>query len=122
MGKSAQKVGAIIVVTTIAIAAFVAGRVSTNFQPIGDVAFERACLEGNEFEFRDKIKAEFKQIQQEWEAEHSRYKWPVHAAVYRSFEPVNLEAYMEKVAVTREDYAAFIERRIDCARQAAAQR
>jgi hypothetical protein len=35
MGKSLQRVGAIVAVVAIAIAAFVAGRMSTNFEPIG---------------------------------------------------------------------------------------
>jgi len=50
------------------------------------------------------------------------YQWPVHAAVFRTFEQPNIEAYMAQMAVTREDYAALIKRRADCARQAAARR
>lgn len=71
-----QKVGAIMGVATIALAAFVAGRMSSTSRPFGDAAFERACVESDALEYRDKIKAEFRQAAQEWEAKHSPYRWP----------------------------------------------
>jgi hypothetical protein len=64
MGKSAHKVGTIILVVAVAVVAIAAGRMSTNFQPIDGDAFERACRKGNELEFRGKIEAEFRQAQQ----------------------------------------------------------
>jgi hypothetical protein len=115
-----QQFISIIVVVTIALAAFIAGRLSSNLQPFDSTAFERAytsCVESTALEYRDKIKAEFRQAEQEWEAKHTRYQWPVHAAVYRSFERPDLEGYIERVAPTRVDYPAYNERRIECARQ-----
>jgi hypothetical protein len=53
MDKSAQKVGAIIVVVTVAIVAFAAGRMSS--RPFGGVAFERAyesCVESVALEYK----------------------------------------------------------------------
>jgi hypothetical protein len=119
-GKSAQKVGAIIVVATIALAAFVAGRMSSTSRPFCDAAFDRAyesCVESVALEYKDKLQAEFRRAEQEWEAKHGPYRWPVHAAVYRSFERPDLEGYMEKLAATRADYHQYIERRVKCARQ-----
>jgi len=68
------------------------------------------------------VKAEFRQAQQQWETWHDCYKWPVQAAIFRNFEQPNIEAYRARVAITREDYPAYVERRTDCARQAAARR
>ena len=113
-----KKVGATIVVATVAVAAFAAGRMSS--RPFGDVAFERAyesCVESVALEYKDKVKAEFRRIEQEWEARHSPYRWPVYAAVYRSYERPNLEGYMNRVAPTRVDYPAYTERRVECVRQ-----
>ena len=64
-----KKVGATIVVATVAVAAFAAGRMSS--RPFGDVAFERAyesCVESVALEYKDKVKAEFRRLEQEWEA------------------------------------------------------
>lgn len=64
MGKSVQKVGAIMGVATIALAAFVAGRMSST--SLDRAAFERAyasCVESVDLEYRDTIKGEFRQTQ-----------------------------------------------------------
>jgi len=122
MGKCAHKVGTIILVVAVGVVAIAAGRMSTNLRPIDGDAFERACREGNELEVRGKIEAEFRQAQQAWEARYNRYQWPVHAAVFRTFEQPNIEAYMAQVAAMREDYPALIKRRAECARQSAARR
>jgi len=89
-----QKIGAIVGVAAIALAAFVAGRMSSTSRPFGDAAFERACVESVALEYHDKVKSEFRQVELEWESRHSPYRWPVHAAVYRSFERPDVEAYM----------------------------
>jgi hypothetical protein len=117
-----RTIGAIILVAAVAVAAFVAGRLSSNPRPFDNASFERAyasCIESVALEFRDKVKGEFRQAEREWEAKHSPYRWPVHAAVYRSFERPDLECYMERVAPTRVDYPAYSERRIECTRAAA---
>src|SRR5262245_10176764 len=104
-------------IATVALVAFVAGRMTANYRPL--VAFERAyvsCIESVAFEYRDKIKAEFRQIELAWEARHSPYRWPVQAAVYRRFERPNFEDYFERVASTRSDYPAYTQRRDDCVR------
>jgi hypothetical protein len=116
-GQSVQKIGAIVGVAAIARAAFVAGRKSSTSRPFGDAAFERACVESVALEYRDKVKAEFRQAELEWEARHSPHRCPVHAAVYSSFERPDVEAYVAQVAPTRVDFAAYTERRIDCARR-----
>ena len=71
-------------------------------------------------EYRDKIKAEFRRTERKWEAKHSPYRWPVHAAVYRRYKHPDYEGYMERVAPTRVDYPAYKQRHIECARRAAA--
>jgi hypothetical protein len=117
-----RTIGAIILVAAVAVAAFVAGRLSSNPRPFDSASFARAyanCIESVALEFRDKVKGEFRQAEREWEAKHSPYRWPVHAAVYRSFERPDLEGYMGRVAPTRVDYPAYSERRIECARAAA---
>src|SRR5262245_35509593 len=79
MGKSAQKVGAIILVVGAAVVAFAAGRLSTTSWPIGG-DIPDACVDYN------KVRAVFVQAERECEARHSPYRWPVHAAVYRAYE------------------------------------
>jgi hypothetical protein len=117
-----RTIGAIIVVVTVVLAAFVAGRLSSTPRPFDSTAFERAyasCIESTALEYRDEIKAEFRQAEQEWEARHSRYRWPVHAALYRIYQRPDYDGYIERVAPTRVDYPAYNERRIECARSAA---
>jgi hypothetical protein len=117
-----RKVGAIIVVAAVAVAAFVVGRMSSGSRSFDSTAFERAyatCVESVALEYRDKIKAEFRQAQQAWEAEHSPLPSPLRAPVYRVYEPPDHEGYMDRVAPTRVDYQAYNERRIECARAAA---
>jgi len=109
MSKTVLRIGAIIGVASIAIAAFVAGRLSTTSWPI----VADACVEYG------KVRAEFVKAEQEFEARHSPYRWPVQAAVYRAYE--RPDAYLARVAA-RADYAAYVERRADCARQLAAVR
>jgi hypothetical protein len=116
-----QKIATIIAVLVVAVAAFVGGRMSVNYRPL--VAFERAyvsCIESVAFEYRDKIRAEFRRAELEWEAKHSPYRWPVRAAIYRSYERPNFEDYFERIASTRSDYPAYTQRRDDCVRKAAA--
>ena len=79
-GQSVQKISAIVGVAAIALAAFVAGNLSSTSRPFGDTAFERACVESVALEYRDKVNSEFRQAELEWEARHSPYRWPVHAA------------------------------------------
>jgi hypothetical protein len=107
--KSVQKIGAIIVVATVAIVAFVAGRQSTTPWPIGG----DACVEYT------KARAEFVRAEQKFEAKHSPYRYPIHAAVLRVYE--RPEAYMARVAA-KAHYDGFVERRADCVRQLAARR
>jgi hypothetical protein len=113
MGKSAHKIGAIIVVATVAVVAFTAGRMSTTSWPIGGDSLEHAC--GRYM----KVRAAFVQAEREFEAKHSPYKFPAHAAVYRSFEPPS--AYLARVS-TAATHAAYVESRDDCARHMAAVR
>jgi hypothetical protein len=122
MDKSAEKIGTIIVVVAVVLAAFVAGRMSSNSRALDDAAFERtyaSCSESVALEYRDKIRAEFRQAEREWEAKHTPYRWPIHAAVYRGYEHPDYDGYMDRVAPTRVDYSAYNERRIECARRAA---
>jgi hypothetical protein len=110
-----RTIGAIIVVVTVTLAAFVAGRWSSSLRPIDSAAFERAyeaCIESAALEFRDRVKSEFRQAEREFEDKHSPYRWPVHAAIYRVFE--RPEAYMERVG-----YPASNVRHIECVRAAA---
>ena len=120
-----QKAGTIIVVVTIALAAFAVDRMSLGSRSFDNAAFERAfasCVESVDLEFRDKIKFEFRQTEQAWEAKHSPLPSPLRAPVYRVYEPPDLEGYIERVAPTRVDYSAYNDRRIECARQAAVRR
>ena len=67
-----RTIGAIIVVAVVAVAAFVAGRLSSNPRHIYSTAFERAyasCIESAALEYRDKIKAEFRRAEQEWDSQ-----------------------------------------------------
>jgi hypothetical protein len=75
MGKSAEKIDTIIVVAAVVLAAFVAGRISSNSRALDDAAFERtyaSCSESVALEYRDKIRAEFRQAEREWVAKHTR--------------------------------------------------
>jgi hypothetical protein len=109
VARRKTKIGAIIVVaTTIAITAFVAGRMSTTAWPI---VVADACVE------YDKLRAEYVKAEREFEAKHSPYRWPLQAAVFRVFE--RPEAYLARVAVPAA-YTAYVERQADCARQLAA--
>ena len=100
--KSAQKVGAIIVVAGVAVVAFVAGRLSTTSWPI----VADACVEYG------KVRAEFAKAEREFEAKDRRGL--VHAAVYRDFE--RPDAYLARVS-TAATHAAYVESRAECARQ-----
>jgi hypothetical protein len=111
--KSAHPVGAIIGVVTIAITAFVAGRLSTTSWPIGGDSLEHACAEYM------KVRAAFVQAERDFEARHSPYRYPVHAAVYRAYE--RPDAYLERVSATAA-HAEYVQRRDNCARHLAAQR
>src|SRR5215471_13891862 len=100
----------ITIVASVAAAAFVAGRLSSVPRSFDSVAFD-SCVESVALEYRDKIKGEFRRAEQEWEAKHSPYRWPVHAAVYRRYQRPDIDGYMEGVAPTRVDYHAYTERR-----------
>jgi hypothetical protein len=105
----ARRVGALVAMVTIAVAAFVAGRLSTTSWPI----VADACVEYG------KMRAEFVKAEREFEAKHSPYRYPVHAAVFRVYE--RPEAYLHRVA-TKARYDGYVERRDDCVRQLAARR
>ena len=106
-----RKIGTI-VVTAVAVVAFATGRFSSTIRPIGD-NIEHACAEYM------KARTAFVQAEREFEAKHSPYKFPVHAAVYRNFE--RPDAYLARVA-TDAHHAAYVRHRDDCARQMAAVR
>jgi hypothetical protein len=111
-GKSGQKTGALIVVATVALAAFVAGHMSSTSRPFGDAAFERAyesCVESVALEYKDKVKAEFRRDEQ-YDGLSTR----------PSIDPSSartLKVTWNRWPPTRVDYRAFTERRIECARQ-----
>src|SRR5262249_23754080 len=103
-------ISTIIAVLATVAPALVAGRSSVP-QSFDNVAFD-GCLASVGLEYRRKIAAEFRQIEKVWLAQHDRYQPPALAAVFRTIEPLDLEGYMARVSVTREDYPAYIERRI----------
>src|SRR5262245_7098849 len=113
-----QKIGTIIAVLVVTVAAFAAGRMSVSYRPFGRGTIEQAylrCVENVALEYRAKVRAEFWRAEQEWEAKHSPYRGPFHAAVYRRFERLSFEDYFERVAPTRADYQPeYIQRRDNC--------
>jgi hypothetical protein len=109
MTKTEHVIGAVLAAASLAAAAFVAGRSSTTPWPI----VADACVEYG------KVRAEFVKAEREFEAKHSPYRWPVQAAVYRAYE--RPDAYFHRVAA-HTHYAAYVERRDECARQVAAAR
>jgi hypothetical protein len=65
-----------------------------------------------------KARAAFLQGEREFERQHSPYRWPVHAAIYRVYE--GADRYLQRVS-TNEAHAAYVQRRDDCARHLAAE-
>jgi hypothetical protein len=113
MTKTENVIGTILAAAALAVAVFVAGRQSTTLWPIGGESIEHACGQYM------KARAAFVQAEREFEAKHSPYRYPVHAAVYRAFEPPN--AYLARVS-TDAHHAAYVRHRDDCARHMAAMR
>jgi hypothetical protein len=106
MTKTENVIGAILAAAFLVATAFVAGRWSTTSWAI----VADACVEYG------KARAEFVKAEREFEAKHSPYKYPVHAAVFRNFEPPG--AYLARVS-TDAHHAAYVRQRDDCARQLA---
>jgi len=113
MTKTEHVIGAILAATVLTVAAFVAGRQSTTLWPIGGDSLEHACGQYM------KARAAFVQAEREFEAKHSPYRYPAHAAVYRAYE--RPDAYLARVA-TNAHYVAYTQHRDDCARHMAAMR
>ena len=113
MTKAKYTASAIMAAVTLTVAAFIAGRLSTTLWPIGGDSVVIACAEYM------KARAAFLRGEREFENAHSKYQYPVHAAVFRSFEPPS--SYLARVS-TNEAHAAYVQRRDDCARHLAAQR
>jgi hypothetical protein len=115
-----KPIGVIIAVVVAVAAAFTAGRMSAKYQPLeGEQAYLR-CIENVALAYRFKVRAEFLKAEREWEDKRSPYRWPYHAAVFRTFERPDFEGYMAQVAPMRVDFPAYEAQRIEC--EAAARR
>lgn len=109
MTKTEHVIGAILAAASLAAGAFVAGRWSTTSWPIVG-SLEHACAE------YVKTRAEFVQAERDFERQHSPYRPPLHAAVYRKFE--RPDAYLARVS-TAATHAAYVQRHDDCVRKLA---
>jgi hypothetical protein len=96
-----RSIAAILGVAAVAVASFAAGRMSSK---VDATTAHETCIE----RVRAKVLTEFRRNELAWEARHSPYRWPYHAAVYRHFERPNLDAYIERV---RMDECAAAARR-----------
>lgn len=106
MTKAENIIGAILAAACLAATGFVAGRWSTTTWPVVG-SLEHACAE------YVATRAAFVKAEREFERQRNRYRYPLHAAVYRSFE--GPERYLARVS-TDAHRAEYVRKRDDCAR------